>query len=1256
MPTLKQITCSIELGSSNAKLKEYGARYSDGAVETFVAIPETGVPFVIHIESKGYIAPGLAVFVFIDGKYQSNRNKLGLKMPGDDVDPKRYEVDFMMRQKEEKGADGRFVGREWSFVELNTTTADKAATLNPNFLQNFGTIEVVVLRCRDEGNYIPTPKKQDVSQSRKPNAAAQQARASSAAKAKSVTAAGSGMMGGMMGGMFDGANDAIEDDLQLAPIISYDGAHDLIDFEGQSTTSTRIRTLTTSVAGAPTHDFGTRRAMYNVSPTPGANIQSPTPSMLDDIATYDFGPTRAVKKYYPKTPVRAKNPALMGDVLGDERTYDFCDRNANYHSPTAGAVPAFDYSTGKVKNHDLFAGIKTLDFLPGKDNHQDAFSDVTPFAFAPGYNENVTLEFTPEKPKKPKTPDLFEGIRTLDFSADESIKTLEFSTGEDIQYSAFGATGGHRDDKVYGGNDGTAEEDKNAQLDGMGGDIFINQSQYPSRAVDDMFGDKYLGLTGAARERMRRALRDNGHQVTESEVDLRHNTNYNRQSGAGPYLGRQPIMNPNLSMPPAANLNYDYQVASQAPRAPQKEVKIKPKSNVQSPPTFGSNSKIYCDQHGNLIFNGTVVAANQVNGLLKNVTNAHGIADRATKEHMKFMRTLPKTHPDLEKLDDQGEALFKNAKELEKFQHAIVDAMEAHEVYMEKLAGGEDLVAKMHAQQDAFRNSQANAATGDFQQVGEGVIGGGATHNQNDWQVPQNDQKPASNTGGWGAPEKNDAGNTNGWGGEEQKDAGGWGGEEQKDAGGWGDAAKAESKKSASRHSSHKTEAAWGNDQAHQDSGNAGWGTTSNKDGQNGGDAGGWGSTSKKGKDNKQADGWGDGAGQATPRKPSSNHGGYGPSTPTPQYGAKDYFKHWQQSEDEYVTAARASMKKREEPRKVYHYPAPQLPAVPEDKVNDVTHLVQPGRGADYSHRVARPVYMDSMERPYAVISFKYRKPETLETILKRDGIVADTQALVVYVEKEKLLSMPKDRLVEAMLQMKSPGGQQSASKKSGGQEKAASVGWGGNQSQKAASAAGGGGWGGSKAASNNGKTVSAAGWAGDNNDNNGGGGGGGWSNKGASNKPASAGGWGNENKENSGNDGGWNDNTNDAAPAAGLGWDGGNDARNGNPSNIKHGYTPKTKDFAYVDNQPEAYNTKVYKANYASDEPSMATGYGRDEKSEEDHAFDGNREFVRPTRGAYMGRARAARQMRGGMTPRRPKTPEVEEDAMAGGNLPSGW
>ncbi|KAK5675276.1 hypothetical protein LTS10_012040 [Elasticomyces elasticus] len=57
---------------------------------------------------------------------------------------------------------------------------------------------------------------------------------------------------------------------------------------------------------------------------------------------------------------------------------------AEYHSPTTAAVPAFDYSTGKVKNYDVSAGVMMLEFSPDKDNHQDAFSDVTRFGFAPG--------------------------------------------------------------------------------------------------------------------------------------------------------------------------------------------------------------------------------------------------------------------------------------------------------------------------------------------------------------------------------------------------------------------------------------------------------------------------------------------------------------------------------------------------------------------------------------------------------------------------------------------------------------------------------------------------------------------------------------------------------------------------------------------------------------------------------------------------------------------------------------------------------
>ncbi|KAI7540231.1 hypothetical protein KC331_g9288, partial [Hortaea werneckii] len=160
MPKLKQLVCSIELGQNRTPLQEYGARYSDGAVESFVAVPDTKIPFCIRLKSEGYIAPGLAAFVFMDGQYQCNRNKLQLRMPDDGVPESDYEIDFCLRQKEEKTASGTFVGRQWSFAELNTTKSDKAANLNPRFLHNIGTIEVVVLRCKREGEDVPTPRLQ----------------------------------------------------------------------------------------------------------------------------------------------------------------------------------------------------------------------------------------------------------------------------------------------------------------------------------------------------------------------------------------------------------------------------------------------------------------------------------------------------------------------------------------------------------------------------------------------------------------------------------------------------------------------------------------------------------------------------------------------------------------------------------------------------------------------------------------------------------------------------------------------------------------------------------------------------------------------------------------------------------------------------------------------------------------------------------------------------------------------------------------
>ena len=119
MPKLNQINCSIELGSSNTKLKEYGSRYKDGYVETFINVPDTDVTFTIHVKTEGYIAPGIAIFVFMDGVPQCNRNRIGLKFPGDGVEPREYEVELRLRQKEEKTSSGTFVVREWTFKKLN---------------------------------------------------------------------------------------------------------------------------------------------------------------------------------------------------------------------------------------------------------------------------------------------------------------------------------------------------------------------------------------------------------------------------------------------------------------------------------------------------------------------------------------------------------------------------------------------------------------------------------------------------------------------------------------------------------------------------------------------------------------------------------------------------------------------------------------------------------------------------------------------------------------------------------------------------------------------------------------------------------------------------------------------------------------------------------------------------------------------------------------------------------------------------------
>ncbi|KAJ4409048.1 hypothetical protein N0V91_002863 [Didymella pomorum] len=151
MPLLKDLNCSIELSDVSEPLQELGTVYGDGSVETFVPVPKKQQTFTVHLSGRNFIAPGIAMYVFIDGVYQCNRNRQNMKLrkPLD----RRSLVDFKVRQKEERQKDGSMIAREWTFEKLGHASADGAPdSCSSNILENLGCIEVVVLRCAGPRN------------------------------------------------------------------------------------------------------------------------------------------------------------------------------------------------------------------------------------------------------------------------------------------------------------------------------------------------------------------------------------------------------------------------------------------------------------------------------------------------------------------------------------------------------------------------------------------------------------------------------------------------------------------------------------------------------------------------------------------------------------------------------------------------------------------------------------------------------------------------------------------------------------------------------------------------------------------------------------------------------------------------------------------------------------------------------------------------------------------------------------------------
>ena len=117
MPVLKQLSCWVE--SKGEPLQEYVTSYGDGIVQSHILVPAKSASFSIRLRSNDFIASGLAMFVYIDGIYQCNRNRHCLKA-FEKVQSKRETiVNFRVARKERYLLSGTWLTQDWRFEKLD---------------------------------------------------------------------------------------------------------------------------------------------------------------------------------------------------------------------------------------------------------------------------------------------------------------------------------------------------------------------------------------------------------------------------------------------------------------------------------------------------------------------------------------------------------------------------------------------------------------------------------------------------------------------------------------------------------------------------------------------------------------------------------------------------------------------------------------------------------------------------------------------------------------------------------------------------------------------------------------------------------------------------------------------------------------------------------------------------------------------------------------------------------------------------------
>jgi len=123
---LNNIECVVETVGPGLKLHEHGTAYGDGLVCCYIAAPERPIRFQIRIKSDAFIASGLAAFVHIDGKYQSNKF-----MPHLGSSKAYDKLDLVFRGKEvlnKTHTQTNFSRKAWTFDDLDTGSQVLLAT------------------------------------------------------------------------------------------------------------------------------------------------------------------------------------------------------------------------------------------------------------------------------------------------------------------------------------------------------------------------------------------------------------------------------------------------------------------------------------------------------------------------------------------------------------------------------------------------------------------------------------------------------------------------------------------------------------------------------------------------------------------------------------------------------------------------------------------------------------------------------------------------------------------------------------------------------------------------------------------------------------------------------------------------------------------------------------------------------------------------------------------------------------------------